>query len=152
MESEEEAKKSVELLNKKIIDNREINVEIARPREEKPPADPNAAPANNGSADGGAGRYIPTLSFTFFSCSYNIHLSNSATEEELEHEAVAHSVDAQGGGDPKLREELKEPPLREELPNPVPPVHPAPPAHPEMTPTRPPGLLSFFLSILLTPA
>lgn len=58
MESEEEARKSVELLNKKIIDNREINVEVARPREEKPPADPNAAPAgaNNGPAgEGGRG-------------------------------------------------------------------------------------------------
>jgi len=38
-ESEEEAKKAVELLNKKQIDNREINVEVARPRDE------NAAPA-----------------------------------------------------------------------------------------------------------
>eukprot|EP00026_Physarum_polycephalum_P013120 Phypoly_transcript_13492.p1 GENE.Phypoly_transcript_13492~~Phypoly_transcript_13492.p1 ORF type:complete len:285 (+),score=66.30 Phypoly_transcript_13492:127-981(+) len=55
MESEEEARKSVELLNKKIIDGREINVEVARPREEKPPADPNAAPANNGGGEGGRG-------------------------------------------------------------------------------------------------
>lgn len=38
MESEEEARKSVELLNKKLIDNREINVEVARPREENPNA------------------------------------------------------------------------------------------------------------------
>jgi len=38
-ESEEEAKKAVELLNKKQIDSREINVEVARPRDE------NAAPA-----------------------------------------------------------------------------------------------------------
>lgn len=56
MESEEEAKKSVELLNKKVIDSREINVEIARPREEKPPQDPNAAPAANNGAAGEAGR------------------------------------------------------------------------------------------------
>lgn len=52
MESEEEAKKSVELLNKKLIDGREINVEIARPREEKPPQDPNAAPQNGAPAGG----------------------------------------------------------------------------------------------------
>lgn len=46
MESEEEARKAVELLNKKLIDEREINVEVARPRDEtqKP-----AAPAANGS-------------------------------------------------------------------------------------------------------
>jgi len=48
MESEEEANKAVELLHKKLIDNREINVEVARPREENPNGnnnkDPNAAP------------------------------------------------------------------------------------------------------------
>jgi len=60
MESEEEARKSVELLNKKLIDGREINVEVARPREEKPPQDPNAAgsngaPAGEGAARGGRG-------------------------------------------------------------------------------------------------
>lgn len=54
MESEEEAKKSVELLNKKNIDSREINVEIARPREEKPPQDA-SAPAAAGAADGAKG-------------------------------------------------------------------------------------------------
>jgi len=65
-ESEEEAKKSVELLNKKLIDNREINVEVARPREEgapkepRPPRAPRAprAPrqaANNNNAAGGEG-------------------------------------------------------------------------------------------------
>lgn len=48
MESEEEAKKSVELLNKKMIDGREIKVEVARPREERPPQDPNA-PVTNGA-------------------------------------------------------------------------------------------------------
>eukprot|EP01111_Echinosteliopsis_oligospora_P007090 TRINITY_DN216_c0_g1_i1.p1 TRINITY_DN216_c0_g1~~TRINITY_DN216_c0_g1_i1.p1 ORF type:complete len:307 (+),score=123.38 TRINITY_DN216_c0_g1_i1:113-1033(+) len=45
MESEEEAKKSVELLNKKTIDGREINVEVARPREDRAPA-----PAGEGSS------------------------------------------------------------------------------------------------------
>jgi len=63
MESEEEAKKAVELLNKKNIDNREINVEVARPREEnaakenaprqpRPPRQPRAPRpqgANNGN-------------------------------------------------------------------------------------------------------
>jgi len=43
-ESEEEAKKAVELLNKKQIDSREINVEVARPREENAAKDGNAAP------------------------------------------------------------------------------------------------------------
>jgi RNA recognition motif-containing protein len=52
MESEEEARKSVELLNKKLIDDREINVEIARPREEKPAQDNTAAPAGNGAPAG----------------------------------------------------------------------------------------------------
>jgi len=37
MESEEEAQKAVQLLHKKNIDGREINVEVARPREEGPP-------------------------------------------------------------------------------------------------------------------
>lgn len=40
MESEEEARKAVELLNKKLIDEREINVEVARPRDENAPREP----------------------------------------------------------------------------------------------------------------
>lgn len=36
MGSLEEANKSVELLHKKLVDQREINVEVARPREDKP--------------------------------------------------------------------------------------------------------------------
>jgi len=70
-ESEEEAKKAVELLNKKQIDSREINVEVARPRDEnaapapRPPRGPRPPrvprqPANNngpaGSAAGGEGQ------------------------------------------------------------------------------------------------
>lgn len=58
MESEEEARKAVELLNKKLIDNREINVEVAKPREEnaakeprprrpRAPRAPAGAPNNN---------------------------------------------------------------------------------------------------------
>jgi len=54
MESEEEAKKAVELLNKKLIDSREINVEVARPREEKPPQEANSAPAA-GAGEGAKG-------------------------------------------------------------------------------------------------
>jgi len=50
MESEEEAHKAVELLNKKNIDGREINVEVAKIREENP--DPAAA----GTAEAGASR------------------------------------------------------------------------------------------------
>lgn len=65
-ESEEEAKKAVELLNKKQIDSREINVEVARPRDEnaaaapRPPRQPRAPRAprqaanNNNNAGGGA--------------------------------------------------------------------------------------------------
>jgi len=52
MESEEDAKKAVELLNKKLIDSREINVEIARPREEKPAAVEGAAAPAAGAAGG----------------------------------------------------------------------------------------------------
>jgi len=49
MESEEEAHRSVELLNKKEIDGRPINVEVAKPREE------GAAGAPGGSHAGGSG-------------------------------------------------------------------------------------------------
>jgi len=66
-ESEEEAKKAVELLNKKQIDSREIDVEVARPRDEnaapapRPPRAPRAPRAprqaanNNNAPAGGAG-------------------------------------------------------------------------------------------------
>jgi len=40
MESEEEAQKAVQLLHKKPLDGREINVEVARPREEGAPREP----------------------------------------------------------------------------------------------------------------
>jgi len=65
-ESEEEANKAVQLLNKKQIDSREINVEVARPRDESAPAQPRQprqpraprAPrqqaGNNNAAAGGA--------------------------------------------------------------------------------------------------
>jgi len=53
MESEEEANKAVELLNKKNVDGREINVEVAKIREES--ADP-AAGAGSPSQGGAAGR------------------------------------------------------------------------------------------------
>jgi RNA recognition motif-containing protein len=58
MESEEEARKSVELLNKKLIDGREINVEVARPREEtqKPAGAVNGAPKGAGAPIGSAAR------------------------------------------------------------------------------------------------
>jgi len=62
--TEEEAKKAVELLNKKQIDSREINVEVARPRDENAAAQPRQprapraprAPrqAGNNAAGGGA--------------------------------------------------------------------------------------------------
>jgi len=54
MESEEEANKSVELLNKKTIDGREINVEVARPREERAPA-PAAAEGSSPAGDAATG-------------------------------------------------------------------------------------------------
>jgi RNA recognition motif-containing protein len=53
MESEQEAEKAVELLNKKNIDGREINVEVARPREENP-AKPAAGGSPAGDANAGA--------------------------------------------------------------------------------------------------
>lgn len=52
MESEEDANKSIELLNKKLIDGREINVEIARPRDDKP-LDPNAPRSGPPFSEGG---------------------------------------------------------------------------------------------------
>jgi len=57
MESEEDANKAVELLNKKNVDGREINVEVAKIREES--ADPAAtgSPSQGGAAGrGGRGR------------------------------------------------------------------------------------------------
>jgi len=61
-DSEEEAKKSVELLNKKQIDSREINVEVARPRDEnavrapRPPRGPRAPrQGNNNNGNNNAG-------------------------------------------------------------------------------------------------
>lgn len=53
MESEEEAHRSVELLNKLEIDGRSINVEVAKPREEGAPAPGGGAPG--GSHAGGSG-------------------------------------------------------------------------------------------------
>jgi len=53
MESEEEARKDVELLNKKNIDGREINVEVAKIREES--ADPAGGAAAGGAARGPRG-------------------------------------------------------------------------------------------------
>lgn len=74
MESEEEAQKAVQVLNKKQIDGREINVELAKPptenapREPRPPRQPRAprqprpaganvggAPAAAGGVEGGEG-------------------------------------------------------------------------------------------------
>jgi len=52
LESEEEANKAVQLLNKKEIDGREINVEVARPREENPAG---AAPGGSSPAGGAEG-------------------------------------------------------------------------------------------------
>jgi len=57
LETEEEAKRSVELLNKKVIDSREINVEVAKPRDETAVAERvrTNPPANRGAARGGRG-------------------------------------------------------------------------------------------------
>jgi len=54
MESEEEARKSVELLSKKLIDGREINVEVARPREEAPKSAGTPAAAGSPAGEGAA--------------------------------------------------------------------------------------------------
>jgi RNA recognition motif-containing protein len=48
MESEEDAKKAVELMNKKDVNGRQINVEIAKPQEEPKP---NAQPGENGAKE-----------------------------------------------------------------------------------------------------
>jgi len=56
MESEQGAEKAVELLNKKEIDGRPINVEIAKPREEGAPAPrENSGRGRRGARRGGAG-------------------------------------------------------------------------------------------------
>jgi len=51
LESEEDAQKAVALMNKKLIDSREINVEIAKPRDETKAA--NGDNANNAAGEGG---------------------------------------------------------------------------------------------------
>jgi len=57
MESEEEAQKAVTLLNKKSVDGREINVELAKPREDKPPQERGERrPPNRGRRGGRGGR------------------------------------------------------------------------------------------------
>jgi len=59
MESEEEAAKAVALLNKKTIDGRDINVEVAKPRDEAKIAEKRAQHAENrnqGDGDNGRGR------------------------------------------------------------------------------------------------
>lgn len=53
LDSEEEANKAVELLNKKEIDGRQINVEVARPRAERPEGE---APRRGSFRGRGSGR------------------------------------------------------------------------------------------------
>jgi RNA recognition motif-containing protein len=55
LESEEDARKAVNLLNKRSVDGREINVEIAKPRDEAKIAEKRAAPARRGGRRGGRG-------------------------------------------------------------------------------------------------
>jgi len=49
MDSEDDAKKAVELMNKKELNGRQINVEIAKPQDETPKA--NAQQGENGSEE-----------------------------------------------------------------------------------------------------
>jgi RNA recognition motif-containing protein len=56
LETEEEAVKSVQLLNKKTIDGREINVEVAKPRDETKIAEKKAQAAAAGEGARGRGR------------------------------------------------------------------------------------------------
>lgn len=62
MESEEEANKAVELLNKKEIDGRQINVEVARPRADRPEGEAprrgsfRGGRGGRGRGEGGSGR------------------------------------------------------------------------------------------------
>jgi len=61
LESEEEAQKAVSLMNKKNIDTREINVELARPRDETKSADRNNGEERRGGRGrgrGGRGNYV----------------------------------------------------------------------------------------------
>lgn len=65
METEEDAKKAVELMNKKSIDSREINVELAKPRDESAAAAPKTRGGGRGRGRGrgrggrGRGRGAP---------------------------------------------------------------------------------------------
>lgn len=65
METEEDARKAVELMNKKSIDSREINVELAKPRDESAAAAPKTRGGGRGRGRGrgrggrGRGRGAP---------------------------------------------------------------------------------------------
>jgi len=56
METPEEAQKAVTILNKKTVDSREINVEIAKPREDKPPQERGERRSFRGRRGGRGGR------------------------------------------------------------------------------------------------
>jgi len=56
MESEEDAQKAVELMNKKEIDGRAINVEVAKIREEVPQQQQQAQPGKEQTTDASRGR------------------------------------------------------------------------------------------------
>jgi len=69
MESEEDAKKAIEMMNKKSVDSREINVELAKPRDEtkigerRPPPQRRPRRPNNPRGPGGnPGEQSPTAS------------------------------------------------------------------------------------------
>jgi len=70
MESEEDAKKAIEMMNKKSVDSREINVELAKPRDEtkigerRPPPQrrPRRPNANRGPGGNGNQEQSPTSS------------------------------------------------------------------------------------------
>ncbi len=61
MESEEDANKAVQLLNKKEIDGRPVNVEVAKPRDESGEDKTRGASGNRGFGRG-------TLLLPFFLC------------------------------------------------------------------------------------
>jgi RNA recognition motif-containing protein len=53
MSSQAEAEAAIRMFNQKSVDNRELTVNIARPREERPAGRFNSGPSNNRSGGGG---------------------------------------------------------------------------------------------------
>jgi len=114
LESEDDAQKAIVLMNKKSIDTREINVELARPRDEtklgerrRPPINRRGRGGNRGGyynmRGGGGNRYRPRA-------------ENQGEDQPLQNpgdEAPLNSYPRRGRGGPRGRGRPRGPPYRQ---------------------------------------